>query len=132
VAVQSPNRDESRCHHRNHGIYGHIKSRRSQCSFAPPNELWLAGVSKQDFFAHAPCDESVEKTDCYHVQGEGKAKRRFELWFGKTDYLIRKVRTTYPDLCDEEVHQNIKINEQISSDMFVFTPMKPSEIPAKN
>ena len=77
-------------------------------------------------------DESVEKTDCYHVQGEGKAKRRFELWIGKADYLIRKVRTTYPDLCDEEVHQNIKINEQISSDMFVFTPMKPSEIPAKN
>ena len=77
-------------------------------------------------------DESVQKTDCYHVQGEGKAKRRFELWIGKADYLIRKVRTTHPDFCDEEVHQNIRINEQISSDMFVFTPMKPSEIPAKN
>ena len=78
-------------------------------------------------------DESVEKIDCYHVQGEGKAKRRFELWIGKADYLIRKVRTTHdPDFCEEEVQQNIRLNEQISSNMFVFTPMKAGEIHAKN
>jgi outer membrane lipoprotein-sorting protein len=77
-------------------------------------------------------DEVFEKTNCYRIQGRGTGNRQFEIWLGKSDYLIRKIRTTYPDWQAEEIHRNIAIDQQISPDMLTFTPPKLSESPAKN
>jgi hypothetical protein len=76
--------------------------------------------------------EPVNGTDCYHLQGVGRGDRQFEVWIGKTDYLVRKVRTNYPEFFDEEIHDEITINQKISSETFNFTPGQPGEVPAKN
>jgi hypothetical protein len=60
--------------------------------------------------------------DCYHLEGDGKGGRHFDLWLGKSDYLIRKVQTTYPDFSTEEIHRGIAINQPISPEMLRFTP----------
>lgn len=73
-------------------------------------------------------EEVFEGVDCYHIQGEGKGGRRFDLWLGKADYLIRKVQTTYdPNLSEEEIHRGIAINQPISPEMLRFTPPMSAE-----
>ena len=70
-------------------------------------------------------DEAVNGADCYHISGVGKAGRRFEIWIGKADYLIRKVRTTstaFQDAWDEEVHQDITVNQKIPDKTFNLAP----------
>ena len=67
-------------------------------------------------------EEVFEKTDCYRIQGKSRGTRQFELWIGKSDYLIRKVRTTYSDFSSEEIHRGIKINQPVSPLMLNFTP----------
>jgi len=67
-------------------------------------------------------EEVFEQADCYRIQGGGKGERQFEIWLGKSDYLIRKIRTTYPGFSSEEIHRGIAINEPTSPDMLSFTP----------
>jgi hypothetical protein len=67
-------------------------------------------------------EETFEEIDCFRIQGEGRGERRFEIWIGKSDYLIRRVRTTYPNFCSDEIHRGIAINQPISPDMLSFAP----------
>ena len=67
-------------------------------------------------------EEVFEQIDCYRIQGGGKGERQFEIWLGKPDYLIRKIRTTYAGSTSEEIHRGIAINEPISPEMLTFTP----------
>ena len=76
-------------------------------------------------------EELFGGTNCYRIEGRGRAMRQFEIWIGKTDYLIRKIRTTHPDWQDEEIHENIVINQQISTTVFTFTPPGSREGRAK-
>jgi hypothetical protein len=80
-------------------------------------ELTSPSVLGEEVFAHA---------DCYRVQGMGQGERRFELWIGKSDYLIRKIKTTYSDFYNEELHQGIEINRPIPAEMVTFSPPPPS------
>ena len=63
---------------------------------------------------------------CYRIKGKDSQGGWDELWIGKKDLLLRKVReeTKYPDYVaiQEETHQNIRINEPIASDVFDFKP----------
>jgi hypothetical protein len=70
-------------------------------------------------------EEVFEHVDCYRVQGAGHGERRFELWIGKSDYLIRKIKTTYSDFSNEEVHEGIEINQPIPPEMLAFSPPPP-------
>lgn len=72
-------------------------------------------------------EEAFEAIHCYRIQGEGKGGRRFEIWVGKSDYLIRKVRTTYSTFSSEEIHRGIAIDQPLSPDMLSFTPPMPIE-----
>jgi outer membrane lipoprotein-sorting protein len=67
-------------------------------------------------------EEVLEHVDCYRVQGVGRGERRFELWLGKSDYLIRKIKTTYPNFYTEEIHQGIAIDRPMSREMLTFSP----------
>lgn len=77
-------------------------------------------------------EETFEQIDCFRIQGDGRANRRFEIWIGKADYLIRKIRTSYPDFDNEEIHRGIAINQPISPDMLSFVPPMPVENGLKN
>jgi outer membrane lipoprotein-sorting protein len=72
-------------------------------------------------------DEVVDGTDCFRVRGKGRAGRTFEIWLSKSDYFVRKIKTTYPDLSHEEIHRGIEINQQISRNVFNLSPEAPSE-----
>jgi hypothetical protein len=76
--------------------------------------------------------EVFEKTDCYRIQGAGRGKREYEIWIGKSDYLLRKIKTTYPGSWDEEVHQDIRLDQQVSADNLILPPAKPIENPAEH
>ena len=67
-------------------------------------------------------EDVFEQTDCYRIQGKGRGERLLELWIGKSDYLIRKVQTTYSDFSSEEIHRGIAINQPVSPLMLSFTP----------
>lgn len=67
-------------------------------------------------------EDVFEETDCYRIQGKGRGERLLEIWVGKSDHLIRKVRTTYSDSSREEVHHGIAINQPVSPLMLSFTP----------
>jgi hypothetical protein len=67
-------------------------------------------------------EEVFEKTDCYRIRGRGRGERLFEIWIGKSDYLIRKVRTVYLDFASEEIHRGITINQPVAPLMLSFTP----------
>jgi hypothetical protein len=77
-------------------------------------------------------EEVFEQVDCYRIEGEGKGERRFEIWVGKSDYFIRKVRTTYPTFSSEEIHRGLAINQPISPEMLSFTPPIFAESLGKN
>ena len=67
-------------------------------------------------------EDVFEKTDCYRIQGKGRGERLLAIWIGKSDHLIRKVRTTYSDFSTEEIHRGITINQPVSPLMLSFTP----------
>jgi hypothetical protein len=67
-------------------------------------------------------EEEFDNVDCYRVQGSGRGERRFDLWIGKSDYLIRKIRTTYLDFYNDELHQGIEIDQPMSPEMLTFSP----------
>jgi len=77
-------------------------------------------------------EEVFEQIDCYRIEGEGKGERRFEIWVGKSDSLVRKVRTTYPTFSSEEIHRGIAINQPISPEMLSFSPPMSAANNAKN
>jgi hypothetical protein len=67
-------------------------------------------------------EDVFEKTACYRIQGKGRGERLLEIWIGKSDYLIRKVQTTYSTFSSEEIHRGITINQPVSPLMLSFTP----------
>jgi len=69
-------------------------------------------------------DETFERVNCFRIQGGGRGKRQFEIWIGKSDLLIRKIRTTYPTFTNEEIHRDIIVNQTIPLEMLTFTPPK--------
>ena len=71
-------------------------------------------------------EELFEGELCYRVNGKHPFGDVYELWIGKKDYLLRKLRekTTNKDhtTIEEEIHRNIKLNETIAKDVFNFKP----------
>lgn len=65
-------------------------------------------------------EEPFQGTNCYVLGGQLAAGERTELWIGKEDYLIRKVRHTSASTGAvwEEIHRDIKLNQEIPLDLF--------------
>lgn len=82
--------------------------------------------------------EQFEGELCYRINGKHPSGSVFELWIGKSDYLVRKLRTRSKfesfSTLEEEIHRNIKINAPIASSVFNFKPpiaLTPREDPEK-
>ena len=87
----------------------------------------MAGFSLTDLTNLALVGEEMfEGEPCYRVNGKHPFGDIYELWIGKKNYLLRKLRekTTGKDhtTIEEEIHRNIKLNETIASNVFNFKP----------
>ena len=74
-------------------------------------------------------EELFEGVLCYRINGKHPFGDIYELWIGKRDYLLRKLREESTNkeyvTVKEEIHRNIKLNEAITSDIFNFKPPIP-------
>ena len=66
-------------------------------------------------------EEPVEGVDCYRIRGEFHGDP-YEIWLGKSDYLLRKVVATYAGNKMEETHRNVTLNKPIPAAVFNFAP----------
>jgi outer membrane lipoprotein-sorting protein len=69
-------------------------------------------------------EEEFDNTLCIYLKVKDKDEKIWEIWVGKEDFLLRKIRRTLIKGVAEEVHQNIKINEEINPEIFDFEPEK--------
>jgi outer membrane lipoprotein-sorting protein len=71
-------------------------------------------------------EDVFEGVLCYHIKGAHPNGDFYELWIGKKDLLLRKVRQQKKDtdkvVTDEEVRRNIHVNEPIANTLFDFKP----------
>ena len=68
-------------------------------------------------------EEQFEGDDCYLVRGRGPEEQFWDIWIGKRDFLLRKVRTKHIDgVFFEEIHRQIKRNNPLSPDIFRLKP----------
>ena len=72
-------------------------------------------------------EETVfEEVVCYHIKGTHPGGVVYELWIGKNDLLLRKVRHETKDegkvTIEEEVRRNIHVNELIANALFDYKP----------
>lgn len=73
-------------------------------------------------------EETFEATACYRIRGKWR-NDVYEVWLGKSDYLVRKIVAKYRDHVLEEIHRNIVLDREIAADVFRFAP--ENEPPAK-
>lgn len=69
-------------------------------------------------------EEKFERTDCYRITGRHPRGYPYELWIGKQDWLLRKIKSD----SDEEIHREIKIDIEIPAETFRFKPPKKRRI----
>lgn len=71
-------------------------------------------------------EERFEGELCYRITGKHPFGITYELWIGKRDFLLRKVREESKnkdyDKVEEEIHRDIRLNEPIAVDVFNFKP----------
>jgi outer membrane lipoprotein-sorting protein len=71
-------------------------------------------------------EDEFEGEPCYIIRGKHPSGDPYEIWIGKRDFLVRKVKnqSTYKDYyaIEEELHRNIKINGPIARETFEFKP----------
>lgn len=69
-------------------------------------------------------DDVIDGVKCYVIQAKyEKLGREVELWIGKDDFLLRKLkRKLWSGAISEEVHKNIKLDQKISKKIFNFKP----------
>jgi outer membrane lipoprotein-sorting protein len=82
--------------------------------------------------------EQFEGEWCYRISGKHPSGSLYELWIGKSDYLVRKLRRRSKfenfSTLEEEIHRDIKINVPIARSVFNFKPpiaLTPREDPQK-
>jgi hypothetical protein len=65
--------------------------------------------------------ENFEGEDCFVVRGYWH-RQPVNLWIGKNDYFLRKVRiANFNNTFQEEIRRNIKSGEEIPSETFTFS-----------
>ena len=74
-------------------------------------------------------EEAFENVNCYRIQGAGRGERRYELWIGKSDYLVRKIITTYSNFSSEEIHRGIEVNQPVCAGMLTFIAPMSADAP---
>jgi outer membrane lipoprotein-sorting protein len=72
--------------------------------------------------------EYFEGVDCFVVRGYHPFGFPIDIWIGKSDFLLRRMREQNDDgTVDEEIRRNVKLGEPIAEDVFQFTPPSTAE-----
>lgn len=66
-------------------------------------------------------EEAVDGVDCHRIRGQFHGDP-YELWIGKADHLLRKLRAKYRDNELEEFHREIAVNQPLTLGVFRFAP----------
>jgi len=66
-------------------------------------------------------EESFEGVNCYRIRGSWQGDP-YEIWIGKDDFLVRKITASYSGYAMEEIHREIKLNQDIPKVVFQFAP----------
>ena len=66
-------------------------------------------------------EETFEGVECYRIRGDWQGDP-YEIWLGKTDFLVRKITATYKGYAMEEIHREIMVNQSIPKETFQFAP----------
>jgi outer membrane lipoprotein-sorting protein len=90
----------------------------------------VSGLSVTDLKGISLLGEEVfEGMPCYHIKGAHPHGEGFyELWIGKSDLLLRRVRQETKDsdskkvTTEEEIRRNIHVNEPIANALFDYKP----------
>lgn len=87
----------------------------------------IRGVTLPEFVRPSVIkEEAFDGILCYRITGKHSSRDVYELWIGKRDLLLRKVRTVskYEGLStvEEEIHRNIFLNRPIPSEAFSYQP----------
>jgi hypothetical protein len=65
-----------------------------------------------------------EGQECFVIKGIHPMGDTNELWIGKTDFLLRKLKTVHKfadfSAISQEIHRNIRLNEEIPVEIFDF------------
>jgi outer membrane lipoprotein-sorting protein len=70
-------------------------------------------------------EEKFDGEDCYVVRGFHPFGFAIDLWIGKRDLLLRRMRENNEDgTVDEEVRRDIKVNQVIPAETFRYAPPK--------
>lgn len=69
-------------------------------------------------------EDVIDGVKCYVIQAKyEKLGREVELWIGKDDFLLRKLkRKLSSGAISEEIHKNIELDHKISKEIFNFKP----------
>ena len=87
----------------------------------------IGGFTWTDLNNTSVLEETMfEEVLCYHIKGTHPHGEVYELWIGKSDLLLRKVRHETKDsdrvTTEEEVRRNIHVNEPIAVAVFDYKP----------
>lgn len=97
------------------GTYAYHVPTLLEASYGGPRRLHQLSSPKSDG------EEVVDGVDCYRIKGEWQGDP-YELWLGKADSLVHKIRANYKGYELEELHENIVVNQPIPDDIFHFAP----------
>jgi hypothetical protein len=98
------------------------------------NYFSLAGLSEPQLVG----ESEIEGTLCFSIKGLHPSGSPYEVWIGKSDFLVRKIKTVSPlsfptrterrpgeSAALEEIHRDIRINSSISEEVFRVKPPVP-------
>lgn len=75
-------------------------------------------------------EEKFEGEDCYIVRGYHPHNFPIDMWIGKRDFLLRKVKEPNEDGTYEvDIRRDIKLNGKIPAEIFNYTPPPPKPRP---
>ena len=81
-------------------------------------------------------EEIFEGESCYQITGYDFHGVRNDVWIGKRDFLIRKLRSSSASgelsITQEQVHRDIKINQSLTPAVFNFQPSIALRDPTSN
>ncbi|HEV3410816.1 MAG TPA: DUF2092 domain-containing protein [Chthoniobacterales bacterium] len=68
-------------------------------------------------------EETIDGVVCHRIKGEWLGDP-YEVWLGKTDFLVRKIVANYKGYEMEETHRDIVVDQPILKKVFLFAPEK--------
>ncbi len=70
-------------------------------------------------------EETFEGVECYRIRGDWQ-RDPYEVWLGKTDFLVHKIVANYKGYEMSEIHRQIGLDQNLPKEVFEFAPENES------